>query len=117
MEGQQVTKEGDQQASWRVAPFHWNRKHVLIRNGSERRRVPSNWVSSPQPNPTPAIEGDATSSRYSHDAEPEEIVEAEIVEPGGEPADTPPRIAEMIKSRAFDRKTGSDRGGVSASGR
>ena len=31
--------------------------------------------------------------------ESEEIVEAEIVEPEGEPAnDTPPRVAEMIKS-------------------
>jgi hypothetical protein len=39
--------------------------------------------------------------------EPEEIVEAEIVEPEGEPAnDTPPRIAEMIKTGAFDRKAG-----------
>jgi hypothetical protein len=40
--------------------------------------------------------------------EPEvELVEAEIVEPEGEPAnDTPPRVAEMIKSGAFDRKPG-----------
>ena len=68
---------------------------------------PSNWVSTPQPDPTPAIESYATSSRYRHDAEPEEIVEAEIVEPEGEPAnDTPPRIAEMIKAGAFDRKAG-----------
>jgi hypothetical protein len=65
---------------------------------------PSNWVSSPQPDPTPAIESYATSSRYRHDVEPEEIVEAEVVEPEGEPAnDTPPRIAEMIKAGAFDR--------------
>jgi len=41
------------------------------------------------------------------DAEPEEIVEAQIAEPEGEPAnDTPPRAAEMIKSGAFDRKPG-----------
>jgi len=36
-----------------------------------------------------------------------ELIEAEIVEPEGEPAnDTPPRVAEMIKSGAFDRKPG-----------
>jgi hypothetical protein len=64
-------------------------------------------VSNPQPDPTPAIESDATSSRDHHDVEPEKIVEAEIVEPKGEPAnDTPPRIAEMIKAGAFDRKAG-----------
>ena len=57
--------------------------------------------------PPPAIESYATSSLDHHDAEPEEIVEAEIVEPEGEPAnDTPPRIAEMIKAGAFDRKPG-----------
>jgi hypothetical protein len=44
---------------------------------------PSNWVSNPQPDPTPAIESYATSSRDHHDAEP---AEAEIVEPAGEPA-------------------------------
>jgi hypothetical protein len=68
---------------------------------------PSNWESSTQADPTPAIESYATSSGSRHGAEPEEIVEAEIVEPQGEPADdTPPRIAEMIKSGAFDRKAG-----------
>ena len=68
---------------------------------------PRNWMSNPQPDPTPAIESYATSSLDHHDAEPEEIVEAEIVEPEGEPAnDTPPRIAEMIKAGAFDRKAG-----------
>jgi hypothetical protein len=62
-------------------------------------------VSNPQPDPTPAVESYATSSRDHHDAEPAEISEAEIVEPEGEPAnDTPPRIAEMIKAGAFDRK-------------
>ena len=66
---------------------------------------PSALVSTPQPDPTPAIESYATSSRYRHDAEPEEILEAEIVEPEREPADdTPPRIAEMIKAGAFDRR-------------
>ena len=69
---------------------------------------PSNWESNPpRPDPTPAIEGYATGSLDRHDAEPDEIVEAEIVEPEGEPAnDTPPRIAEMIKSGAFDSKPG-----------
>jgi hypothetical protein len=68
---------------------------------------PSNRVSNPHPNPTPAIKSDATSSCDHHDVEPEEIVEAEIVEPEGESAnDTPPRIAEMIKAGAFDRKPG-----------
>ena len=67
---------------------------------------PSNWEENPQPARTPAIESYATSSLDHHDAEPEEIVEAEIVEPEGEPADTPPRIAEMIKAGAFDRKAG-----------
>ncbi len=39
------------------------------------------------------------------DDESEEIVEAEIAEPEGEPAnDTPPQIAGMIKAGAFDRK-------------
>jgi hypothetical protein len=68
---------------------------------------PSNWESSMQPDPTPAIEGYETSSLDGHDAELEEILEAEIAEPEGEPAnDTPPRIAEMIKVGAFDRKAG-----------
>ena len=41
------------------------------------------------------------------DDESEEIVDTDIVEPDGEPAnDTPPQIAEMIKSGAFDRKPG-----------
>ena len=59
---------------------------------------PSNWEENP---PQPAIEERV----IDPDAEPEEIVEAQIVEPEGEPAtDTPPRIAEMIKAGAFDRK-------------
>jgi hypothetical protein len=62
---------------------------------------PNNWEENP---PQPAIE-DRVLDRPEPDAEPEEIVEAEIVEPEGEPAnDTPPRIAEMIKAGAFDRK-------------
>jgi hypothetical protein len=62
---------------------------------------PSNWEENP---PQPAIEEAVTDSPHP-DAEPEEIAEAQIVEPEGEPAnDTPPRIAEMIKRGAFDRK-------------
>jgi hypothetical protein len=58
---------------------------------------PSNWEENPPP---PAIEERA----IDPDAE---LVEAEIVEPEGEPAnDTPPRVAEMIKSGAFDRQPG-----------
>jgi hypothetical protein len=67
---------------------------------------PSNWVSNTQPDPTPAIESYATSSLDHHDAEPEEILEAEIVDDAEPGNDTPPRIAEMIKSGAFDRKSG-----------
>ena len=41
-----------------------------------------------------------------------EILEAEIVGPEGEPAnDTPPRIAEMIKAGALDRKARGSGGG------
>ena len=62
---------------------------------------PSNWEENP---PQPAIE-ERVSGCPDPDAEPEEISEAEIVEPEGEPAnDTPPQVAEMIKSGAFDRK-------------
>ena len=66
---------------------------------------PSNWEENP---PQPADRQRASASTAQiHDVEPEEIVEAEIVEPEGEPAnDTPPRVAEMIKSGAFDRKPG-----------
>lgn len=68
---------------------------------------PSNWESNLQPRPTPAIESFPNSSLDHHDSEPEEILEAAIVEPQGEPAnDTPPRVAEMIKSGAFDRRPG-----------
>jgi hypothetical protein len=63
---------------------------------------PNNWEENP---PQPAIE-ERVIDRPASDA-PEEIAEAEIVEPEGEPAnDTPPRIAEMIKAGAFDRKPG-----------
>ena len=62
----------------------------------------NNWEENP---PQPAIE-ERVLDRLDPD-EPEEIVEAEIVEPEGEPAnDTPPRVAEMIKAGAFDRKPG-----------
>jgi hypothetical protein len=63
---------------------------------------PNNWMENP---PQPAIEERAL-DRPDPD-EPEKIVEADIVEPEGEPAnDTPRQIAEMIKSGAFDRKPG-----------
>ena len=63
----------------------------------------SNWEENP---PQPAIE-ERVLDRPNADVEPEETVEAQIVEPEGEPAnDTPPRIAEMIKSGSFDRKPG-----------
>ena len=64
---------------------------------------PNNWEENP---PQPAIE-ERVHRPPRPRREPEEIVEAEIVEPEGEPAnDTPPRVAEMIKSGAFDRKPG-----------
>jgi hypothetical protein len=68
---------------------------------------PNNWEENPPPDPPqPAIDG-RVSDRLDPDAESEEIADAEIVEPEGEPAnDTPPRIAEMIKTGAFDRKAG-----------
>jgi hypothetical protein len=55
----------------------------------------------------PRRDRERASSRDRYDAEPEEILEAEIVEPEGAPAnDTLPRIAKMIKAGAFDRKAG-----------
>ena len=58
---------------------------------------PNNWEENPPP---PAIEEAMIDPEV-------ELVEAEIVEPEGEPAnDTPSRVAEMIKSGAFDRKPG-----------
>jgi hypothetical protein len=64
---------------------------------------PNNWEENP---PQPAIEERVIDSPDS-DIEPEEIADAEIVEPEGEPVnDTPPRVAEMIKAGAFDRKPG-----------
>jgi hypothetical protein len=61
---------------------------------------PSNWEENPPP---PAIE-EQVIARPEVDVELDEI-EAEIVERQGEPAnDTPPRVAQMIKSGAFDRK-------------
>jgi hypothetical protein len=72
----------------------------IMRFFKEAFSDPSNWEQNP---PQPAIEERV----IDPDDESEEIVEAEIVEPEGEPAnDTPPRVAEMIKSGAFDRKPG-----------
>jgi hypothetical protein len=60
------------------------------------------WEENPPP---PAIEEPMIDRPDT--GEPDESVEAEIVEIEGQPAnDTPPRIAEMIKSGAFDRKPG-----------
>jgi hypothetical protein len=57
-----------------------------------------------QPDPTPPRKRYGTSSFDHHDAELDEILDAEIVEPAGEPADdTPLRIAEMVKAGAIDR--------------
>jgi hypothetical protein len=68
---------------------------------------PNNWVENPPPEPTPAIDSYTTSTSDHHDAAPEEILEAEMIGPLGESAnDTPPRVAKMIKSGAFDRKPG-----------
>jgi hypothetical protein len=61
---------------------------------------PNNWEENPA---QPAIEERVLDR--PDPGEREEIAEAQIVEPEGEPAnDTPPRIADMIKSGAFDRK-------------
>ena len=68
---------------------------------------PSNWESTSRSQIRRQAIETSNSSLDHHDVEPEEILEAEIVEPEGEPAnDTPPRIAEMIKAGAFDRKPG-----------
>jgi hypothetical protein len=80
----------------------------IMRFFKEAFSNPNNWEENP---PQPAIE-DRVLDRSDLADEPEEIVEAEIVEaeivePEGEPAnDTPRRVAEMIKSGAFDRKPG-----------
>ena len=61
---------------------------------------PNNWEQNPL---QPAIEKRVI-DRPDPDAE---LVEAEIVEPEGEPANhPPPRVVEMIKAGAFDRKPG-----------
>jgi hypothetical protein len=79
----------------------------IMRFFKEAFSDPNNWEKNPPPGPPhPAIE-ERVIDRPEPDVEPEEILEAEIVEPEAEPAnDTPPRIAEMIKTGAFDRKAG-----------
>jgi hypothetical protein len=75
----------------------------IMRFFKEAFSDPKNWEENP---PQPAIEERVIDRSHLAD-EPVAIVEAEIVEPEGEPAnDTPPRVAEMIKSGAFDRKPG-----------
>jgi hypothetical protein len=77
----------------------------IMRFFEEAFSDPNNWIENQPPDATPAIESYATNGLDHHDTEPEEIVAADIVDPAGEPAnDTPPRVAEMIKSGAFDRK-------------
>jgi hypothetical protein len=72
----------------------------IMRLFEEAFSDPSNWEENP---PQPAIQ----ESVIDPDVEPEEIVEAEIAEPEGEPAnDTPLHNTEMIKNGAFDRKPG-----------
>jgi hypothetical protein len=67
----------------------------IMRFFEEAFSDPNNWEENP---PQPAIEERV----IDRDAK---LVEAEIVEPEGELAtDTPPRVAEMIRSGAFDRK-------------
>jgi hypothetical protein len=67
---------------------------------------PSNWVSNPHVDPTAAIESKA--SRDHHHVEPEEIVEAQIIDECSYAAsavpDTPPRIKQMVADGAFDRR-------------
>ena len=68
---------------------------------------PNNWEENRPADQTPAIESYATSNLDHHDTEPDDILEAEIAEAEAEPAsDTPPRVAEMIKSGAFERRPG-----------
>ncbi|HEY9470621.1 MAG TPA: hypothetical protein VIQ76_13505 [Propionibacteriaceae bacterium] len=75
----------------------------IMRFFKEAFSDPSNREENP---PQPAIEERVIDRSHLADG-PVAIVEAEIVEPEGEPAnDTPPRVAEMIKSGAFDRKPG-----------
>jgi hypothetical protein len=70
----------------------------IMRFFEEAFSDPKNWEENP---PQPTIE-ERVIDRPDPDAEPEGIVE-----PEGEPAnDTPPRVAEMIKGGAFDRKPG-----------
>jgi hypothetical protein len=69
----------------------------VLRFFKEAFSDPNNWEENP---PQPAIEDRV----LGPDAE---LVEAEMAEPEGEPAnDTPPRVADMIKSGAFDCKPG-----------
>jgi hypothetical protein len=62
-------------------------------------------ITPPPGSPQPAIEARADDGPEG-DAAPEEILEAAIVDNAEPGNDTPPRIAEMIKAGAFDRKAG-----------
>jgi hypothetical protein len=73
----------------------------IMRLFEEAFSDPRSWEEN---GPQRAIE-EQVIDRPEPNVEPEEIVEAETLEPDGEPAnDTPPRVAEMIKRGAFDRK-------------
>jgi hypothetical protein len=63
-------------------------------------------ITPPPGSPQPAIETRADDDGPEGDAAPEEILEAAIVDDAEPGNDTPPRIAEMIKAGAFDRKAG-----------
>ena len=66
---------------------------------------PGNLVDTPPPSPPqPEIEGRALSAEEIDEDTDSEVVEAEIVDDAEPGDDTPPRIAEMIKAGAFDRK-------------
>jgi hypothetical protein len=61
-------------------------------------------ITQPPGSPQPAIETRVDDGPEG-DAAPEEILEAASVDDAEPGSDTPPRIAEMIKAGAFDRKT------------
>jgi hypothetical protein len=67
---------------------------------------PNNWEENPPPVPAQQAIEERVIDRTDPYSEPEEILEAELIDNAEPGTDTPPRIAEMIKSGAFDRKPG-----------
>jgi hypothetical protein len=67
---------------------------------------PNNWEENPPPGPAQQAIEERVIDRPEPNVEPEEILEAEIVDDTESGNDTPPRVAEMIKAGAFDRKPG-----------